>query len=137
MSGVFDAATFMETQFKGGLDTKFVNPDAGDYTAQITDRITINQGEKDGRTWAQLMILWEIMDEAQKTKLNTERVFVRQQFFLDLDDNGQLDLGTNKNMKLKRVLDSTGLNSSKSWTLASLKFQTAFVTVAMSDARDG
>ena len=130
-STVFDANAFMETNYRGGLDTTYINPDPGDYNAQITDKIAIRQGiGDDGRPWASLDITWELLSAEAQKKCNMEHVNVRQSFFLDLDEAGRsLDLGPNRNMRLKRLLDATGLNKAKGWTVGALKFQTAFVHV--------
>lgn len=133
---IFDGNTFLETSHKGQLDTAVVLVDEGDYLAQITDKIEINSGtigdgkQRAGEAWANVRIQWEIMDSAVAAQLNMPKVFVTQSLMLDLTDDGRgLDLGVNKNMRLKRLLDATGLNSSKNWSLNQLKFQTAYVHV--------
>lgn len=135
-SSIFDANTFLETTHKGQLDTAVVLVDEGDYMAQITDKIEINSGtigegkQRAGEAWANVRIQWEIMDSEVVKSLNMPKVFVTQSLMLDLTDDGRgLDLGVNKNMRLKRLLDATGLNSSKNWSINQLKFQTAYVKV--------
>ncbi len=143
---IFDANTFLETTQKGGLDTAFVLPDPGDYPAQVTDKPVprsgiIGEGKgRAGEPWASVDIQWEIMDDSVRTKLNMERVLVRQSLMLDLIPNTglngvppQLDLGTNKNMRLKRLLDATGLNKQKQWSLGSLQFQQGLIKVEHRD----
>lgn len=136
MASIFDANTFLEIQQKPNLDSwQYKNPDIGDYLAQITDKLEIRSGtigqdkQRAGQPWATLDIQWEIMDDAQKAKLNMDKVFVRQSLMLDLNNNNQLDLSTNKNMRLRRLLDSTGLLSGKGFSLGMLKFATAVVHV--------
>lgn len=136
----FDSNAFLETSFKGGLDTSYILPDPGDYGAQITDKITFRAGlvsdgkERAGETWASVDIQWELLDDNMKQKLNSEHVFVRQSLMLDLTpgsspERPQLDFGTNRNMRLKRLLEATGLNKQKNWNFASLKHQTGTVHV--------
>lgn len=133
---IFDPAVFMETTHKGNLDTKFVVPDEGDYMAQITDKLVIRSGVKDGIAWASLDVVWELLDEAVKQKLNMEHVYVRQSMFLDLDANNQLDLGVNRNMRLKRLWEATGVNKQKQVSIGALKFQAGYVHVGHRSAPD-
>jgi hypothetical protein len=141
-TSIFDATSFMETTHKGGLDTTYVLPDVGDYAAQITDKVELRSGlvgadkQRAGEPWASADIQWEILDDGVKKKLNMERVFVRQSLMLDLvpgsGTNGtpaQLDFGTNRNMRLKRLLEATGLNRQKSWNFNMLKFQQGTIHV--------
>lgn len=127
---VFDVNTFLETTHKGNLDTTYVLPDAGEYTAQITDKIAIRTGTRDdGTAWATIDIQWELLDEALKERLNMHKVLVRQSFFLDLNEHNQLDLGVNRNMRLKRLWEATGVNKQKQVSIGALKFQSAHVKV--------
>jgi hypothetical protein len=138
-AGTFDTNAFLETSFSGNLDTTYVLPPEDDYTAQITDRLTfrsgrIEKGDRAGQTWATADLQWELLDDTLKQTLNLDRVLVRQSLMLDLlpdstPDSPRLDFGTNKNMRLKRLLDATGLNSKKSWNFGMFKFATATVHV--------
>lgn len=137
----FDPKTFLEQTFKGNLDTTYVLPDEGDYTAQVAD-VKLRSGTvgvdkaRAGEPWLTADLIWELVgpeaDEVKK-KMNVERAQARQSLMLDLlVDNGRvtgLDFGTNRNMRLRRLLDATGLNNNKQWNFASLKHATAYVTV--------
>lgn len=138
---LFDPATFLETKYDGGLDTTYVLCDEGDYTAQTTDKLTLRsgkvaEGDYAGNAWANLEIQWEIQDERQKKRMNVDTVLVRQSFMLDLDQKAFrergaviLDFGVNRNMRIKRFLDATGLNSVKNWNFNMFKHLPGFVTV--------
>ena len=138
-SSIFDPTAFLETTHKGGLDTHFVLPDPGDYLAQCQpltkDSLrsgTIGQDkERAGEPWAALELQWELLDDTLKAKLNMPKVTVRQSLMLDLTPTTppQLDWGTNRNMRLKRLLDVTGLNKNKSFNIGSLAFANALVHV--------
>ncbi len=141
-TSLFDVNQFLETSHKGQLDTRFVLPDEGDYRAQTTDKIVsqsgvVADGDYAGNAWARVELQWELQDESLKKKLNMEKVLVRQSIMLDLDQDAwkknkvvQLDFGVNKNMRLKRLLEATGLNSQKSWSVNMLKWQPAYVHVS-------
>lgn len=143
MPSPFDASAFLETTFKGGMNTTYVLPDEGDYPAQITDRIEYNAGrigelkQRAGETWANVTVWWELLDDKQRQRLNLaegQKLLVRQSIMLDLlpgstPEQPLLDFGTNKNMKLVRLTEATGLNKQKNWTLNSLKFMQGTVHV--------
>lgn len=142
-TSLFDVNQFLETTHKGQLDTTFVLPPEGDYRAQTTDKIVSRSGiigpDKDraGEAWANFELQWELTDENVRKTLNMPHVYVRQGIMLDLDQQAWLksksvilDFGVNKNMRLKRLLDATGINSLKAWSINMLKHQTAYVTVA-------
>lgn len=109
--------------------------------AQIAD-VKLRSGsisagkERAGEPWVTVDFTWELMGssaEDQKTALNMTRLTARQSIMIDLLVTGNratgFDLGVNKNMRLKRVLEATGLNQSKEWNLSMFKNLTAFVTV--------
>lgn len=143
MPSPFDSSAFLETSFKGGLDTSYVLPDEGDYAAQISDRVEYNAGtiselkQRAGETWANLTLWWELLDDKQRQRLNLadgQKLLVRQSIMLDLLPGSTpnapiIDWGTNKNMKLKRTLDATGLNKMKQWNFNTFKFQHGTVKV--------
>lgn len=141
-TGLFDVNQFLETTHKGQLDTTFVLPPEGDYRAQTTDKITSRSGiigpDKDraGEAWANFELQWELLDENLRKTLNMPHVYVRQGVMVDLDQQTWLkskqvviDWGINKNMRLKRLLDATGLNKLKEFSINMLKHQQGYVTV--------
>jgi hypothetical protein len=140
-TSLFDVNQFLETSHAGKLDTRYVLPDMGDYPAQTTDKITsrsgvIADGDYAGNAWANVELQWELQSDEVRKKLNMEHVYVRQSLMLDLDQDSwkknkviQLDFGINRNMRLKRLLDATGLNSLKAWSITMLKHQPALVHV--------
>lgn len=143
MPSPFDSSAFLETSFKGGMDTTYVLPDEGDYAAQVTDRIDYNAGTvgelkaRAGEPWANITLWWELLDDDQRRRLNMadgQKLLVRQSIMLDLMPGSTpeapiLDFGTNKNMRLKRLAEVTGLNKQKNWTVNSLKFQQGTVKI--------
>ena len=140
-TSLFDASTFLETQHHGSLDTSVVLPTAKEYRAQTTDKIatrsgTITDGDRAGEAWASVELQWELLDEDEKKRMNMDKIFVRQNIMLDLDQKAWkekkvilLDFGVNRNMRLKRLVDATGLNTLKNWNINMLKHQPGYVTV--------
>jgi hypothetical protein len=138
-SSLFDVNSFLETTHKGQLDTAFVLPDVGDYLAQCQPltKDSLRSGTigsdkaRAGEPWAALELQWELTDDTVRAKMNMPKVIVRQSFMLDLTPTtpAQIDWGTNKNMRLKRLLDATGLNKQKNFSIVALAFATALVHV--------
>lgn len=138
-NSIFDVNTFLETTHKGQLETAFVLPDAGDYMAQCQPltKDSLRSGligadkARAGEPWCALELQWELLDDTVKAKMNMPKVLVRQSLMLDLTASTppQLDWGTNKNMRLKRLLDVTGLNKQKNFNIAGLAFASALVHV--------
>jgi hypothetical protein len=138
-SSLFDVNSFLETNHKGQLDTTFVLPDPGDYLAQCQPltKDSLRSGTigsdkaRAGEPWAALELQWELTDDTVRAKMNMPKVIVRQSFMLDLTPTtpAQIDWGTNKNMRLKRLLDATGLNKQKNFSIVALAFATALVHV--------
>lgn len=126
----FDANSFMEQNFKTELDVRLTPVPEGEYIAQIIDvKLREVQFRKIEGTGVGIDITWEITDDNVRRAMNMEHPQARQSFLLDLDADGRLDLGKNKNVRLGRVLSATGLNSKRGWSLPMLKFQTAFIKV--------
>ena len=143
MPSPFDSAAFLETSQPGNLDTSYVLPDEADYHGQMTDRIDYNAGyigagkQNAGAVWANVTLWWELLDDKQRQRLNLsdgQKLLVRQGIMLDLAPGSTpeapiLDWGTNKNMRLRRLVDATGLNKRKKWTINDFKFAEATVHV--------
>lgn len=135
---VFDPQSFMETQFAGNLDTSYVNVPPGEGLAQISG-VKLSQIDfpNIGGSGVRCELTWKLVEgspffaEAVATTGMKEPT-VSQQFLLDgdvVDGRFKLDLGVNKNMRLKHVVEATGLNKSKHWNFGSLTHQTAHVKV--------
>jgi hypothetical protein len=62
-----------------------------------------------------------INDDKVKQELDREKVVVTKQIILDMDDNGQLAKGTNKNIELGRLRDALGQNDDDTWSIAKLR----------------
>lgn len=113
----FNADDFMNTTVNEPMSTQTIVIPEGEYLARIGIEeadITFkdgNQKKDPSKTWVQATIRWEILDESLKARLNRDRVFVRQQFFLDFNDNGQLSTEEGRNVALGQIRAAVGLNS--------------------------
>lgn len=121
------AQALLDTVHKGEIDTKWVVIPEGEYAMQIKDlKLREVVFKKIEGTGIGLDIEWEIMDDEVKQQLNIEHPTCRQSMLLDLvDGKNQLDFSTNRNQKLKNIIDAAGLNTGR-FSLGSLKFAVAF-----------
>ena len=53
--------------------------------------------------------------------MGRDKVVVFKQFILDIDENGALDTGKNKNIDLGRVQTAVGQQNDKPWSISKLR----------------
>lgn len=108
---VFNPEEFLNQVIPDVLETKYVNPDDGEYQMFIgdEDRDIALRSVKDGGI--ALDIYFEIHDEAVRQRLNRNKVKVRSKgIFLELDSNGKLLTGVNRNVFLGKIREAVGQN---------------------------
>jgi hypothetical protein len=114
MSDTFNADDFMNETIEGAMDTEFKVIPPGEYLAQLADEqpdlIRHGTSEKTGQVWKGVRLVWNVLDDKVKADLDRETVSVRQEFFLDLDEDSKLALGAGKNVRLGKLRDALGLN---------------------------
>jgi hypothetical protein len=127
----FDASDFLTSSNESVLDDKFNLIDVGEYTAQIgvdDKAIVITKGEsinKAGETkpWAQMAIRYEIIDPTGEVEKKLQRKpQITHRIFLDLNEQGKLDLAPQRNVRLGQLLKATG-KAAPGWKLTDLKGQ--------------
>lgn len=112
----FDAKNFLNTQVTAPMATEFESVPAGEYMARIDDgedAVTAEeiQGKKDvSKSYPRATIWWRVMDEQLTAQLGRDSIRVRQQFFLDVDDSGDLATGKSKNVQLGQIRDALDMN---------------------------
>jgi len=102
----FDADTFLGTETDQAMDTHFKPVPEGEYTAMIDTVVA-----KEVNDTPVLDITYVILDDELKVTMNMDRVSVRQSIFIDMDENGIIALGDNKNVKLGKLREALGQNS--------------------------
>lgn len=113
----------------GANDTKFPIVPPAEYTAQV-DKIEGKQVETAKGTATVIDMTWEVLDEDLKKELGLSKVTVRQSLWLDLTDQGKLDTGPAKNVRLGRLRDAFGLNDpSREFSFDQMLGQIALITV--------
>lgn len=115
----FDADSFMQDTVDAPMATTLQSvPDGeyqaviGDFTSEAFKTIEIadkkNPGQKIGRPV--LEIPYIIQDAALAAKMEREQVVHRETYWLDLDANGKLATGPDKNVRLGQLRDALGQN---------------------------
>jgi hypothetical protein len=114
---VFNAEDFLNQTTEATMQDKWTEVPEGEYLAQIGDGpndLTVEgiQGKKDPtKTYPRLTLFYYIIDENLKAKLGKSSIRVRQQFLLDMDENGKLATGADQNVRLGQIRAAVGLNS--------------------------
>lgn len=112
----FDAAAFENMVIEEANETKMTPVPEGQYKSLIEKAeirtIEIKNGDRAGQTVPILNVVHDIQDDDGELKkiLNRDKVTVRQDIWLDVDDNGSLSFGPNLNVGLGRLREATGLN---------------------------
>jgi hypothetical protein len=123
--GVFDPDTFMSMSTEEADETKFRPIPEGEYNAVIT--------KIEGRTPkgnSILDITWAIDDESVRAETGMENPMVRQSLFLDINKEGGLERGANKNVQLGRVRAALGQNNpGQPWSPGMMEGQVAKIAV--------
>lgn len=121
----FDPDAFMSGTTTEANAEKFDPIPEGDSYHGVIEKAEVNQfrGKKDpSKTYTSLNITWAIDDPALAEKLGRQSLTCRQSVFLDLNDNGALATGANKNVGLGRLRKALGQNQpGKPWSPAMLE----------------
>lgn len=138
----FDTDTFLNATYEAANSTRLPLVPAGEFPAEV-DRISvtsgvIKEGERAGESWHMLNLMWSIQDDKLKEKLKMDKVSVKQSFFLDVTEGGTLDMGEGKNVQLGRVREAVGMNTTRRFSINSLKGAMGLIRVDNKVAeRDG
>ena len=112
----FDAQTFLNTEVEGEMETRYTPVPAAIYTSMIDDIAVREAGDSIVLDVTHVLIN---VDELQ-SNMGMERLTVRQGIFLDIEPNGAIALGPNKNVKLGRLREAVNQNGGR-WNFAMLK----------------
>jgi hypothetical protein len=128
----FDPDLFLQQTVDKPLETEFTLVPTGEYLAAIDDfdkdameqiDFTYKKGDRAGQpgTMYKLTLPFVINDDKVKQELDRDKVTISKQLILDLDDNGKLSEGKNKNVELGRIRDAVGQNDGSPWSIAQLR----------------
>jgi hypothetical protein len=109
--GLFDPAALANMQFDQDNSTQFVPVPVGEYVATSSDmEITTWQSREGDKSGMKINLKWNIDDAAVKELLEREQVAVKQDIMLDMTEQGGLDFGKGKNVRLGQLREALGLN---------------------------
>lgn len=139
--GTFDLSNELLTTSYNEVPPDQATPiPAGEYNVQIgTDdkAMKLEGGEKDGRPWRRLDLNLKIADPAGALKATHGATpTMRHGVMLDLiEGTTQLDLGVNRNVRLGKILEATGVRKS-GWKLTDLYGKSLKIKVIHKPDRD-
>ena len=114
----FNAEAFLDQTVDSPMATSMTVVPEGEYLARVGSEpgdiiATSVQGRKDPtKTYVQVTIMWEILDENIKTQLKRSSLKVRDRFFIDIDPvTSQLETGPDRNVTLGARRAAVGMNS--------------------------
>lgn len=130
----FDADSFMNQTVDGELDTVISQPPEGDYRAMIGEFTSENgfrtfisqkEGKNQGREFTIFQPPFVLQDDPRlaevKQARNSDQITVfHKGMFLDLTDQGGLDMSKGKNVDLGRLRDAVGQNQTPGWKFSNL-----------------
>ena len=101
----FDKETFMNAEVTGAMETNYTPVPEGEWQGYVKDLDLREVNDQ-----PVLDLIWAIVDDRVKEQLGIDEPTVRQTLFLDVDANGALQFGPNKNVALGRVREVANLN---------------------------
>lgn len=121
----FDPEAFLSTTTEEANETQFQPIPEGEYNAVIM--------KLDARTPKGNSILdvtWEIDDEGVRASTGMDSPRVRQSIFLDINEQGGLESGPNKNVQLGKLREALGQNNpGRPWAPSMMEGQVARISV--------
>ena len=132
----FDAEQFLNQEYDSSTDTHVTPVPPGEYQGQVTKVNAREIMTKDGERIV-MDITWEILDDEVKKVMEMKKVTARQSVFLDLTDEGAIDMSKGKNRQLGLVREAVGQNATgKPWNPGMLNGQVAQVTITNDPDKD-
>lgn len=124
----FNAEAFLEQTTESAMATSMTVCPEGEYMARIGSEpgdvtATSIQGKKDPtKTYVQVTLMWEILDENVKSQLKRETLKVRDRFFVDIDPTtGMLATGPDVNVTLGSRRTAVGLNTDAPFNIGMMR----------------
>jgi hypothetical protein len=109
--GTFDPSNFLNATFTEANATQSEPVPIGEYNAVIEKVEAATWQSKDGTSSGlKLNVFWNVDDAGVKAALGRDKVVVKQDIMLDMNEQGGLDMGKGRNVTLGRLRDATGLN---------------------------
>lgn len=121
----FNAEQFMQTEVEGQLETEFTPIPEAEYRAVIKEV----KPDTTPKGSPFLELIWIIDDQEVRDLIGMDEPTCRQTVWLDVNDNGSLAFGKNKNVGLGKLRDALGQNTGAPWSPTQLLGQPATVNI--------
>lgn len=129
----FNPDTFMTEQQEVENATVFTPVPEDEYDAVISDVVA----ETAGNGSPVLNVTWLIDSQEARDFTGMEEPTVRQTIWLDLDANGKLEGGANKNVGLGKLRSALGQNDGSPWSPSMLMGQPGRVVIKHNPSNKG
>lgn len=122
----FNAESFLSQTIEKVLDTKRIPMPEGDHDELMVKDLAITSGtaKASGDLWVRLKVKLVNIDPNVKAEMKLGEdgePTVYWEEFLDVDENGGLDTSDGRNIKLGKLRQACGQNSSEEWSMMDLK----------------
>lgn len=107
-TSAFDPDTFLNQEVTGSSEVKYTPVPIGEYQAYIDELEMSSYNDQ-----PILQVTYAILNEELKASLGMEKPTVRDSIFLDVNPDGSLQFGINKNVKLGRLREAVNQNNPK------------------------
>lgn len=146
----FNPQAFLNQTVHAPMATQITPCPEGEWQAIISTKIPVeewfgeaewkdkNSGQMKSQPTCKVPV--EIVDSRAKELMNRENIVVSYDMFLDVDSNGHLDTGEDKNVRLGALRDALGQNEDSSWVFSKLYGAGPFVAKVVhtkDEKRDG
>lgn len=116
-SSAFDPNVFLNQEVMGANEVKYTPVPIGEYQAYIDDLTTDSYEDQ-----PILVVHYAILSEELKATLGLEKPTVQDRIFLDMNPDGSIAFGPNKNVRLGRTREAVGQNDpKKKWNFNMLR----------------
>lgn len=135
MSQDFDPDQFLDAVQTAQVESKFTPVPEGEYPAHVVPQSVKVESVsfRNGGSGKRFTCQWAIDDPNVAAALGMAQApSVRQQFLLDLTPEGNISSGINKNIRLGKILEAGGIDTSdtsKGWSMRQIEGLSAKVRV--------
>lgn len=116
---MFDPDDFLNSSASGEMSTQ-VEPIPEDDHLAVIDKVEPKEIETKNGPRLILNVFWAIDNPELAERLGRNNLSVRQTIWLDMTEDGHLDISRGKNVGLGRLREAVGQNTGKAWKPADL-----------------
>lgn len=112
----FDKESFLSQSVEAPMETKYTPLEEGDYTGFVEDVEADSWDDK-----PILIVTYNITDEKAKEQLERDKVTLTDRIFIEVEEDGSIATGPNKNVKLGQLRDAVAQNDAGAWSPSMLR----------------